>query len=175
MLAGMEQGTLYKIPVSVLVVIHSADLEILLLERADRPGYWQSVTGSRDAEDEALIETAIREVHEETGILVEPSSTAGDAAPWVVPAQNMLDWHHSIEYEIYAQWRARYAPGVTRNTEHWFSLRVPHRFGVRLSPREHLHSVWLPLEEAAQRCFSPSNRDAILELPERLRTIAKAQ
>jgi dATP pyrophosphohydrolase len=143
----------FKIPRSVLVVIHTPALEVLLIERADRPGFWQSVTGSLDAIDEDPATAARREVEEETGI---------------PPDVGVLsDWQHRIEYEIYATWRHRYAPGVTRNTEHWFALEVPPGTPVRLSPREHLHHAWLPLEEAAARCFSPSNGEAIRQLPRR--------
>ena len=145
-----------KIPESVLVVIHTAELEVLLIERADKPGYWQSVTGSKDALDEPLIETCIREVQEETGIVVGSHE---------VPAGALRDWELRNVYEIYPVWRHRYAPGVTHNTEHVFGLRVPRTIGVTLSPREHLQHVWLPWKEAADRCFSPSNAEAILHLP----------
>ncbi|WP_296658381.1 dihydroneopterin triphosphate diphosphatase [Paraburkholderia sp.] len=149
-----------KIPESVLVVIHTPQLEVLVIERADRPGFWQSVTGSKDRLDEPLAETAVREVGEETGIVVG----AGD-----VPHAALVDWRHTIEYEIYPVWRHRYANGVTRNTEHWFSLEVPHGTPVTLAPREHIAYLWLPYEEAAAKCFSSSNREAILQLPGRLR------
>ena len=139
----------FKIPVSVLVVIHTPALEVLLIERADKPGYWQSVTGSVDDLDEPLADTARREVHEETGI------TVGE----------LRDWGLSNVYEIYPVWRHRYAPGVTQNTEHVFGLTVPAGTPVRLSPREHTDHVWLPWREAADRCFSPSNAEAILQLP----------
>jgi dATP pyrophosphohydrolase len=142
-----------KIPRSVLVVIHTPALEVLLLERADRPGYWQSVTGSLDAEDEALEATARREVLEETGIAI-------DAAGGV-----LQDWQQQNVYEIYATWRHRYAPGVTHNTEHVFGLTVPRATPVVLAPREHLAFAWLPWEAAAARCFSPSNAEAIRQLP----------
>jgi dATP pyrophosphohydrolase len=145
-----------KIPESVLVVIHTAQLEVLLIERADRPGYWQSVTGSKDNVAEPLIQTAVREVAEETGI------TIGSAA---VPLANLSDWGLSNVYEIYPVWRHRYARGVTHNTEHVFGLRVPRDIGVTLSPHEHLRHVWLPWREAADRCFSASNAEAILHLP----------
>ncbi|MGF6775770.1 dihydroneopterin triphosphate diphosphatase [Paraburkholderia sp. GAS334] len=148
-----------KIPESVLVVIHTPQLDVLIIERADRPGFWQSVTGSKDHIDEPVIETAIREVGEETGIVV------GTPA---VPLDALHEWQHQIEYEIYPVWRHRYADGVTRNVEHWFSLQVPHRVEVTLSPREHTAFAWLPYEEAAARCFSWSNREAILQLPTRL-------
>ncbi|GJG93986.1 dihydroneopterin triphosphate diphosphatase [Cupriavidus pauculus] len=140
----------YKIPESVLVVIHTPDLQVLLIERADRPGFWQSVTGSLDAEDEPLAATAAREVHEETGIV------AGE--------HQLSDWQHTIEYEIYPQWRHRYAPGVTRNTEHWFGLCVPAPLPVTLAPREHLRFEWLPWQAAAERCFSSSNAEAVRQL-----------
>ena len=144
----------YKIPESVLVVIHTPDLRVLLLERADQPGFWQSVTGSKDSVNESLADTARREVLEETGI---------DAV-----AHKLVDWRHCIEYEIYSYWRHRYAPGVTRNTEHWFGLQVNDVLPVRLAPREHLQYAWLDFQEAAKRCFSPSNSAAILQLPKKV-------
>jgi dATP pyrophosphohydrolase len=146
----------HKIPESVLVVIHSADLQVLLIERADKPGFWQSVTGSKDAVDEPLAETAMREVWEETGIRI------GSAA---VPMDQLRDWQLSNVYEIYPVWRHRYAPGVTQNTEHVFGLCVPRDIAITLAPREHLQFQWLPWREAADRCFSPSNAEAILQLP----------
>ena len=145
-----------KIPESVLVVIHTAALEVLLIERADKPGFWQSVTGSKDALDEPNEVTARREVFEETGIEV------GSAT---VPLGNLRDWGLRNVYEIYPVWRHRYADGVTHNTEHVFGLRVPRDVPVTLSPREHVALVWLPWREAADRCFSASNAEAILQLP----------
>jgi dATP pyrophosphohydrolase len=143
----------YKQPVSVLVVIHTAALEVLLLERADRPGYWQSVTGSRD-DDESLQQTAIREVMEETGLHAERF--------------HLVDWQQQNVYEIYPVWRHRYAPGVTQNTEHVFGLQLFEMQPVKISPREHLNFQWLPWQEAAEKVFSPSNRAAIMQLPERV-------
>jgi len=142
----------YKIPVSVLVVIHDQALNVLLLERADRPDFWQSVTGSLDAPDEDLRAAALREVAEETGIVAAPKA--------------LRDWRHHTVYEIFAHWRHRYGPGVTHNTEHTFSLSVPAGMAPILAAREHLAHLWLPYAEAAEKCFSPSNREAILRLPE---------
>ncbi len=146
----------HKIPESVLVVIHTADLQVLLIERADKTGFWQSVTGSKDSLEEALRETAVREVFEETGIRI------GSAE---VPEENLRDWQLSNVYEIYPVWRHRYAPGITHNTEHVFGLTVPIDIPVTLAEREHLQYVWLPWREAADQCFSPSNAEAILQLP----------
>ena len=148
-----------KIPQSVLVIIHTPTLDVLLIERTDHAGFWQSVTGSKDRLDEPLIETAVREVAEETGIVV------GSA---LVPQTALFDWQYSIEYEIYPEFRHRYAEGVIHNTEHWFSVQVPEQLEVTLAPREHTAFLWLPYEEAASRCFSSSNADAILQLPKRL-------
>ncbi|CAB3781566.1 Dihydroneopterin triphosphate diphosphatase [Paraburkholderia ultramafica] len=148
-----------KIPQSVLVIIHTPALGVLLIERADHAGFWQSVTGSKDQLDEPLIETAVREVAEETGIVI--------GGAWV-PQSALFDWHYSIEYEIYPEFRHRYAEGVIHNTEHWFSVQVPEQIEVTLAPREHTAFLWLPYEEAASRCFSSSNADAILQLPRRL-------
>ncbi len=146
----------YKIPESVLVVIYSVDLQVLLIERADKPGFWQSVTGSKDLPNEPLLTTAIREVQEETGIAVGSMQ---------VPAENLRDWKLSNIYEIYPVWRHRYAPGVTHNTEHVYGLLVPRDIQVALAEREHLQYQWLPWQAAAEQCFSPSNAEAILQLP----------
>jgi dATP pyrophosphohydrolase len=142
----------FKIPVSVLVVIYTARLDVLLLERADHPGYWQSVTGSQN-EGETLEQTAVREVLEETAL---------DARSY-----SLGDWRLQNEYEIFPEWRWRYAPGVSHNTEHVFGLEVPAPVDVRIAPREHLSFTWLPWAEAAERCFSWSNAAAIRKLPER--------
>ena len=151
----------YKQPVSVLVVVYTPELDVLLLERADFPDHWQSVTGSVDALDEPLRTTSIREVFEETAIDAEHDGV-------------LTDWNHIIEYDIYAHWRHRYAPGVTRNIEHWFGLALPddypERNRVRVAPREHMQYAWLPFRDAALRCFSPSNAEAILQLPHRCLT-----
>ena len=146
----------FKIPESVLVVIHTAELDVLLIERADKPGFWQSVTGSKDSVEEDLEQTAVREVAEETGIVIGSPE---------VPLTNLRNWHLSNVYSIYPVWRHRYEPGVTHNTEHVFGLRVPRDVHVTLAPREHLHSLWLPWQEAADTCFSSSNAEAILLLP----------
>lgn len=153
----------FKIPESVLVVIHTADLQVLLLERADRPGFWQSVTGSKDAPDEDALLTARREVEEETGIRVVATSPCPQSAE--VPLHHLQDWGLRNVYEIYPVWRHRYAPGVTHNTEQVFGLLVPRDIPVTLAPREHLQHEWLPWREAADRCFSPSNAEAVLQLP----------
>jgi len=144
-----------KIPESVLVVIHCEDLLVLLIERADHRGFWQSVTGSRASWEEPLIETARRELAEETGI---------DADAGACP---LVDWRFSQTYEIYSHWRHRYPAGVTENVEHVFSICVPRDTPIRLSSREHVNSVWLPWEDAAERCFSWSNAKAIRDLPSR--------
>lgn len=140
---------MYKIPVSVLVIIHTADLHVLLLERADHPGYWQSVTGSQD-QGETLEQTAIREIAEETGL---------NAADYL-----LTDWHMQNEYEIFQEWRWRYAPSVTHNTEHVFGLRLPSPAPIQLAAREHLGHIWSPWQEAAEKVFSSSNAQAIRKL-----------
>ncbi|AXK40592.1 dihydroneopterin triphosphate diphosphatase [Crenobacter cavernae] len=143
----------YKQPVSVLVVIYTPALDVLLIERADKAGYWQSVTGSREG-FETLAETARREVQEETGL---------DAALY-----RLEDWQHTNTYEIFDHWRARYAPGTTHNVEHVFGLEVPEPLPVRLAPGEHVDFEWLPWEAARDKVFSPSNAEAITQLTTRV-------
>jgi len=144
-----------KIPESVLVIVHTPELQVLLLERADHPGFWQSVTGSKDSADEPLALTCRREVLEETGL-----DAGADGCV-------LEDWGLRNVYEIYPHWRHRYPEGVTQNTEHVFGLRVPAAVPVRIATREHLQYRWLPWDEAAGRCFSWSNVEAIRMLPAR--------
>ncbi len=138
------------------MVIHTPALDVLLIRRADASGFWQSVTGSKDAEQESFEATAVREVAEETGI---------DCRPGTALHPGLRDWALINTYEIYPRWRHRYAPGVTHNLEHVFGLCVPADIPVTLNPREHTAFQWLPWREAADACFSPSNAEAILMLP----------
>jgi len=145
-----------KQPISALVIIYTVALEVLLLERADFPGHWQSVTGSREG-DESLRETACREAFEETGLVAQDYA--------------LNDWNLRNSYEIYPQWLHRYPPGTLYNTEHVFGLELPEIIAVQLSAREHLAYLWLPWQQAAEKVFSPSNREAILQLPERVQHV----
>jgi dATP pyrophosphohydrolase len=141
----------FKLPESVLVVIHTAALEVLLIERAANPGFWQSVTGSREPDDPDLEATARRELLEETGL----------------SAGALTDWRLTNRYEIWPQWRARYAPGVTHTVEHVFGFRVAQITVATLDPAEHTAQLWLPWQQAMEKVFSPTNRDAIRQLPQR--------
>lgn len=141
----------FKLPESVLVVVHTTALEVLLIERAANPGFWQSVTGSREADDPDLEATARRELREETGL----------------SAGTLTDWRLENRYEIWPQWRSRYAPDVSHNTEHVFGFLVPEVTVATLDPKEHIAQMWLPWQQAMEKVFSPSNRDAIWQLPKR--------
>lgn len=149
--------TSWKIPESVLVVIHTPDLLVLLLERRNARGFWQSVTGSLDHENEALVETARREVLEETAL---------DAA---AAGHRLIDWNLTNRYEIYKRWVSRYAPGVTHNTEHVFGLTIPSPVAPVLT--EHLAYEWLPWRAAAEKCFSWSNAEAVRLLPQKIQKL----
>jgi dATP pyrophosphohydrolase len=142
----------YKTPISVLVLIHTPDLQVLLIERADKVGFWQSVTGSIEG-DESLRDTAIRETQEETGL---------DANKYA-----LSDWDLSHIYEIYPHWRYRYAPGILHNTEHIFGLELPETLPVKLSPQEHVRYEWVDWREAAKRVFSWTNVEALKALGQR--------
>ena len=146
----------YKIPQSVLVVIYTPALDVLLIRRADTDEFWQSVTGSKDSVTEDFRSTAVREVMEETGIDCSADSSL---------ATGLRDWDLENAYDIYPRWQHRYAPGVTRNTEHLFALEVPQPICVTLNPREHTDFLWLPYQSASEKCYSPSNAEAILMLP----------
>ncbi|MCS4533766.1 dihydroneopterin triphosphate diphosphatase [Neisseria montereyensis] len=142
-----------KQPISVLVVLHDGNGNVLLIKRADYQNFWQSVTGSVEP-GERLIETALREVYEETGILLLENQ--------------ITDWHESSQYEIYQHWRHRYPEGVTHNTEHVFSAKINHNSPIKLNPKEHTAYDWMPIKEAADKVFSPSNKAAILNLHKHL-------
>ncbi|OYY82534.1 MAG: dihydroneopterin triphosphate diphosphatase [Methylophilales bacterium 16-45-9] len=142
----------FKTPISALVLIHTTDLQVLIMERADKPGYWQSVTGSIEG-DETPLQAAVREVHEETGL---------DALKY-----DLQDWQASNVYEIYPHWRHRYAPGVTENREHLFGLTLPAPLPIKLAHDEHLRYEWVDWREAAKRVFSWTNVDALKRLGER--------
>lgn len=144
----------FKIPESVLVVIHTPDLQVLMMHRADQNNFWQSVTGSKNSPEETLVRTAAREVKEETGL---------DVAQFT-----LVDWQLQNVYDIYPIWLHRYQPGITKNTEHVFGLTLPHVMPVTLAKREHNNYKWLHYREAADLCFSASNAEAILQLPNRL-------
>ncbi|MEY3446726.1 MAG: dihydroneopterin triphosphate diphosphatase [Pseudomonadota bacterium] len=150
----------YKIPQSVLVVIYTPALDVLLIRRTEAdplaPAFWQSVTGSKDALAETYSQTAEREVWEETGI---------DCRPGTPLASGLQDWGLENVYGIYPRWLHRYAPGISHNTERVFGLQVPQGTPVRLAPQEHTHHLWLGCQQAAEQCFSPSNAEAILQLP----------
>jgi dATP pyrophosphohydrolase len=143
---------MFKTPVSALVLIHTVDLQVLIMERADKAGFWQSVTGSLEA-GETPRQTAIREVLEETGLHAE--------------RYELQDWQVANTYEIYPHWRYRYAPNVTTNVEHQFALVLPSALPIKLAPDEHLQYAWVDWREAAQRVFSWTNVDAIKRLGER--------
>ena len=148
----------FKLHESVLVVVHTPALEVLLIERAANPGFWQSVTGSREPDDPDLEATARRELREETGL----------------SAGTLTDWRLQNRYEIWPQWRARYAPDVTHNTEHVFGFLVPEVTVATLDPAEHIAQIWLPWQQAMEKVFSPSNRDAIWQLPKRSKHDSRA-
>ena len=142
----------FKVPESVLVVVHTRALEVLLLQRVGRDGLWQSVTGSREPDDPDFAATARREVLEETGLAVG----------------TLEDWQRVNRYEIWPAWRHRYAPGVTHNTEHVFGFRVAAATVATLDPAEHVAQLWLPWREAMAKVFSTTNREAIADLPRRV-------
>lgn len=146
-------GRVFKIPESVLVVIHTPELEVLMIRRCGPEAHWQSVTGSKDFPEESFEATARREVFEETGIDVRD------------PRCHLRDWALENVYDIWPEWRHRYAPEVYRNRERVFGLTVPRDTPVRLNPREHSDWVWLPWLAAADLCFSASNAEACLCLP----------
>lgn len=143
---------MYKTPVSTLVVIYTSDLQVLLLERTDHPGYWQSVTGSQNP-GETLAQTAKREVAEETGLNTDN--------------YQLTNWHIQNKYEIFKEWRWRYAPSITHNTEHVFGLQLPEIMSIAIAPREHIEFIWLPCQKASTKVFSPSNAQAINSLEKR--------
>lgn len=142
---------LYKIPISILVVIYSKQFSTLLLHRADKKNYWQSVTGSIEG-IESPNEAAKREVLEETGIKVDMHS--------------LQDWKLNHQYQIYPHWRHRYAPNIMHNTEHIFGLELSEEISIKLSPSEHTDFEWVNIDDAKKRVFSWTNVIALEKLYE---------
>ncbi len=142
----------FKIPQSVLVVVHTARLDVLLLERAAQPRPLAVGDRLARAGRSRSSATARRELLEETGLSLG----------------TLTDWQLTNRYEIWPQWRARYAPEVTHNTEHVFGFRVDSPTVATLDPAEHVAQLWLPWQEAMAKVFSPTNRDAIRQLPQRV-------
>lgn len=137
-----------KRPESVLVVVHTHAGEVLLLKRADRPDFWQSVTGSLQP-GETPLDAARRELAEETGLA----------------ADGLVDCQRRRRFFIPPDWRGRFAPGVTHNLEHEFRLELPEAAAVRPNPDEHTEARWLGRDDALARAASWTNRAAIRALP----------
>ena len=142
--AGSESAAVGRRPESVLVIIHTPDLDCLLLERVAPSGFWQSVTGSLRWH-EAAADAARREVIEETGIQTGSLSDTGTVR----------------RFPILPAWRDRYAPGVVENTEYAWQLCVPQRLPVVLNALEHRQYEWLPAAEAVAKVASWTNREAL--------------
>lgn len=137
----------YKNPHSILTVIYAENTgRVLMLQRQDDPDFWQSVTGTIEP-NETPFETAVREVKEETGIDIF--------------AQNLsfYDCKHTVEFEIFPQFRYKYAPHISHCTEHWFLLALPEEVAPTLT--EHLAFQWLPKKQAIELTKSPNNAQAI--------------
>jgi len=141
----------FKRPESVLVVVYTRKGEVLLLQRADVSDAWQSVTGSMHWNEKDPIETAKRELHEETGLETEDGLQ-------VTQVTN--------RYPIHPLWKPRYHPDETENREHLFFLELPDRVPVRLNQDEHRDACWLPFAQALERVRFFTNRDAIASLME---------
>ena len=135
--------SLFKRPESVVVVVYTSTLEVLLLCRREPANFWQSVTGSLEA-GELPIQAARRELAEETGLHAD-----------------VLDHRTSRHFPIRAEWRRRFAPGVTENLEHEFSVQLPDRCDVVLDPAEHVAYCWVPIIEAMGKVSSRTNRAAL--------------
>jgi len=134
----------YRRPESVLVVVYTAALECLLLERVRPAGFWQSVTGALEW-GESAYDAAVRELAEETGL----------------SHRGMRDAETQRCFPILPEWRSKYAPDVETNVEHLLYLELPARRAVRLNPEEHSRHAWLELEAAIAKVSSWTNRLAL--------------
>ncbi|NBI13148.1 dihydroneopterin triphosphate diphosphatase [[Haemophilus] felis] len=139
----------YKNPYSVLVLVYETKHnKVLMLQRQDDPSFWQSITGTIENE-ETPLQTAIREVREEIGLDVQQEKL------------KLIDCNHSVKFEIFPQFRHKYAPHISHCTEHWFLLPLPEQYEIHLT--EHLDYQWLPPQQAVALTKSWNNRAAIEE------------
>jgi dihydroneopterin triphosphate diphosphatase len=137
-----------KRPESVLVLVYTPDAEILILERRQPTGFYQSVTGSLEW-GEGHAEAALRELREETGLDPETSP-----APC----------HLEADFEIHPAWRHRFPPGTESNHETVFCWRAPGPLPIRINPDEHVSWQWLPFDRALEAMSSWTNRRALLQV-----------
>jgi 8-oxo-dGTP pyrophosphatase MutT (NUDIX family) len=144
---GEKTTSRFRRPESVLVVVHTAARECLLLKRVLPADFWQSVTGTLGWEETAEA-AAAREVREETGL--DP--------------RGLRDSGERRTFPILPAWRHRFAPDVKENIEHAWYLEIPDRAAVKLNPAEHSAYEWLPLEQAIARVSSWTNREALERL-----------
>ena len=139
--------TEYRIPQSALTVVYNCAGQVLVMQRNDDPDFWQSVTGTLEL-DEKPIETALREVLEETGIDIIES------------AYQLVDCQKINTYDIRDRWKHRYPPGTPYNTEHVFAVEVANNQSISLT--EHSAYFWLDKTSAIKKVWSDTNREAIL-------------
>ncbi len=141
-------GSNFKIPESVLVVVHTHNADVLLIKRVVS-GHWQSITGSLDFIGESPEAAARRELCEETGIRA---------------SDNLKNWHTTHDFEIIDVMKRHFAPTVTHNKEHAFSIKLADRCEIVLNPKEHSRYVWLPFELAAEKMWSWTNRAMLQQI-----------
>ena len=142
----------YRRPVSVLVLVYTAAGDVLLLRRKPPFDFWQSVTGSLQP-DESHRDAARRELAEETGLS---------------PDGELVFTGRSRVFTIDPRWRTRFAPGVTENVEFEWHFRLPEPVEIAIDPEEHVNYRWMALDDAIEAVWSWTNRDALVELRDRL-------
>ncbi|MDH4049522.1 MAG: dihydroneopterin triphosphate diphosphatase [Gammaproteobacteria bacterium] len=138
----------FRRPVSVLIVVYTDAGEVLLLRRSKPFDFWQSVTGSLDA-GEKHAQAAARELREETGL-----SNEGELRYSGVSRQFVID----------PRWRHKYQPGIVENVEFEWRYRLPGSVPIRVQGNEHSKFGWFSIDDAIDKVWSWTNREALRQL-----------
>ena len=135
----------------VKVLAHDRDRVLLLHRRRERGNYWQPVTGAIE-DGESPVETARRELREETG-------HAGEPEPLDLTQSFMID----------SKFLRSQHPAPIIASEIAYAAPLDSRAPLRLDAEEHDASGWFTFAEAYERIQWTDDREALDRLQQTCR------